>query len=305
LTVLEQAFYDGNEGSMKREFVINRLGKDYVLYAGLLDEAHQQGLTAIKTQLVQVPTSQNGQVAICLAEVTTEKGTFTGLGDASPDNVSRAMVNALIRLAETRAKARALRDAINVSMVAVEELGDSSSDSMAGDGVIEAQPPRLVAMPPTMLHAVPSSSQASSSQASSPASLPTSAPPVPAVATVAAPGQSNHVVPGSPVSMPVGHTLPAGVVPLETARPRRIREASAGANGANGSHSSNGNGNNGNGTGSAKTADAAPATPTQIETISKLARSVGRIVPTGDLTRAAASELITRLSEERYGARRS
>ena len=49
----------------------------------------------------------------------------------------------------------------------------------------------------------------------------------------------------------------------------------------------------------------APATPTQVETIAKLARSVGRTVSTDGLTRAAASELITRLSEERYGARRA
>src|SRR5688572_17547223 len=113
---------------MKREFVINRHGKDYVLYAGLLDEAHTQGLKGIRTQLVQAPTGQNGQVAICLAEVVTERGTFTGLGDASPENVSRAMSNALIRLAETRAKARALRDAINVSMVAVEELSEAAPE---------------------------------------------------------------------------------------------------------------------------------------------------------------------------------
>ena len=95
---------------MKREFVINRNGKDYVLYAGLLDQAHQQGLKEIKTQLLQAPSSENGQIAICLAEVTTERGTFTGIGDADPGNVSRMMVTALIRMAETRAKARALRD---------------------------------------------------------------------------------------------------------------------------------------------------------------------------------------------------
>src|SRR4029450_7878195 len=75
---LEPPFYDAaREGArpeeMKREVVINRHRKDYVLYAGLLDQAHQQGLKAIKTQLVQVPSSENGQVAICLAEVTTEK----------------------------------------------------------------------------------------------------------------------------------------------------------------------------------------------------------------------------------------
>ncbi|HXI16113.1 MAG TPA: hypothetical protein VNM48_07065, partial [Chloroflexota bacterium] len=60
-----------------------------------------------------------------------------------------------------------------------------------------------------------------------------------------------------------------------------------------------------NGQGVAKLpSDGATATPTQLETVTKLARSLGKIVPTVDLTRAAASELITRLSEERYGARR-
>ncbi len=111
---------------MKREFVISRHGKDYVLYAGLLDVAHQQGLRSIKTQLLQVPAPENGQVAICLAEVTTEKGTFTGIGDAEAGNVNRMMANALIRMAETRAKARALRDAVNANVVPFDELDDGA-----------------------------------------------------------------------------------------------------------------------------------------------------------------------------------
>src|ERR687884_545695 len=126
---------------MKREFVINRHGKDYVLYAGLLDEAHQQGLRSIKTELVQVPSAQNGNVAICLAEVTTEKGSFTGIGDADPSNVNRMMVNALIRLAETRAKARALRDAVNVAMVAIEELAESAPEMLLVDEPAETGSP--------------------------------------------------------------------------------------------------------------------------------------------------------------------
>ncbi|MGI8424698.1 MAG: hypothetical protein ACR2NO_11430 [Chloroflexota bacterium] len=236
---------------MKREFVINRQGVDYVLYAGLLDEAHAHGLSSIRTQLVQAPTGQNGQVAICLAEVTTERGTFTGLGDASPENASRAMANALIRLAETRAKARALRDAINVNMMVVEELAETAPESLSNDGLVEREPLQVAAAAPRLM-AVPS-----------PAAL-------------------------KPVTPPTGHTLPPGVVPLDAARPRRIREVPP-------------SNENGRGNGSGKpSVDAAPATPTQIETIAKLARSVGRPVPTNDLSRAAASELISRLSEERY-----
>jgi hypothetical protein len=109
---------------VKREFVVERQGKSFVLYAGLLDLAHSQGLRAIRTQILQLPSEENGQTVVVHAEVDTEKGTFHGIGDANPGNVARAMLTCTIRLAETRAKARALRDATNVGVAALEELGD-------------------------------------------------------------------------------------------------------------------------------------------------------------------------------------
>ncbi|MDQ3943267.1 MAG: hypothetical protein M3254_09210 [Actinomycetota bacterium] len=110
---------------MRDEFLITRQGKQYVLFAGLLDEAHNRGLSSIDTELVQVPTEENGQVAVVKARVEMEDGrTFSGIGDASPDNVGRNIVPHIIRMAETRAKARALRDAVNVGATALEELSD-------------------------------------------------------------------------------------------------------------------------------------------------------------------------------------
>lgn len=118
---------------MKKEFVVERQGKMFVLYAGLLDEAHAQGLKSIKTSLLQVPTEENDHVAICHATVETEKGVFSGIGDASPANVASSMLHCIIRMAETRAKARALRDAVNVGVAAFEELseGDDTIDNAA------------------------------------------------------------------------------------------------------------------------------------------------------------------------------
>src|SRR5919199_3129321 len=110
---------------MREEFMITRQGKQYVLFAGLLDEAHRQGLRGIDTDLLQVPTEDNGHVAVVKATAEMEDGrTFSGIGDASPDNVGRNIVPHIIRMAETRAKARALRDAVNVGAVALEELSD-------------------------------------------------------------------------------------------------------------------------------------------------------------------------------------
>ena len=108
---------------MREEYMIERQGKRFVLYAGLLEEAHSRGLRSIETELLQVPAKENGEVAIVKAVIRTEEGKFGGIGDASPQNVNRAIAPHLIRMAETRAKARALRDAINVGVTAFEELG--------------------------------------------------------------------------------------------------------------------------------------------------------------------------------------
>lgn len=121
--------------------MIERQGKRFVLYAGLLEEAHSRGLRSIETELLQVPGVENGELAVVKAVVRTEEGKFSGIGDASPENVGRAIAPHLIRMAETRAKARALRDAINVGVTALEELGGSEAgdEEVAGS---EAGPVR-------------------------------------------------------------------------------------------------------------------------------------------------------------------
>lgn len=116
---------------MKKEFIVERQGRSFVLYAGLLDMAHNAGLKSIRTELVQIPGEENNRVAIAVATVVLDREgrdyVFTGIGDAAPNNVAPAMQTCLIRMAETRAKARALRDAVNVGVAAFEELGDEGA----------------------------------------------------------------------------------------------------------------------------------------------------------------------------------
>lgn len=110
---------------MDPKFVVNLSGKDHVLYAGLLAEAHERGLQSIETQLIQIPAEENGNTAIARAVVRLKDGTFfEEYGDASPKNVNARIATALIRMALTRAKGRALRDAVNVGQAMVEELPD-------------------------------------------------------------------------------------------------------------------------------------------------------------------------------------
>lgn len=134
------------EYKLPREYVIDYQGKDFVLYSGLLDKAHNEGLKSILTKLDQIPGATNEDVAIVTATVTMEKRvvdesgnwfhdtkTYMGIGDASPKNCGGKVGNALIRMAETRAKGRALRDAVNVGMTSFEELGDLSGATVTRD----------------------------------------------------------------------------------------------------------------------------------------------------------------------------
>jgi hypothetical protein len=124
--------------------MIERQGRTFVTYQGLLDLAHEMGLRSIETHLMQIPNEATKGVAIVTAVVTMERDgvirTFTGIGDAAVSNVAPAMATCLIRFAETRAKARALRDAVNIGVAAFEELGEPG----AQDGAQEAgsEPPK-------------------------------------------------------------------------------------------------------------------------------------------------------------------
>jgi len=55
--------------TMKREFLVERQGKQFVLYAGLLALGHEAGLKSIRTTLIQIPTEENKRVAIVSATV--------------------------------------------------------------------------------------------------------------------------------------------------------------------------------------------------------------------------------------------
>lgn len=116
--------------------------KDVVTYPGLLSKAHEEGLQRIATRLVQVPSDENGRTAIARALVETKKGRFEGIGDADPSNVTPFIAAHLIRMAETRAKARALRDAVNIGVISFEELdGDGLAPNGSDHGSGVSSPP--------------------------------------------------------------------------------------------------------------------------------------------------------------------
>ena len=118
---------------LEERFIITLKGKDFVVYAGLLDLAHQKGLNGITVEAIQYPTKENGFEAICRATCESKTGdVFVELGDANPRNTNQMVVNHILRMAATRAKARALRDFTNIGIACIDELGDPD-DEVIGD----------------------------------------------------------------------------------------------------------------------------------------------------------------------------
>jgi|GEM_PF-210510 len=120
-------FIQKRKPKLDERFIMRLEGKDFVLYAGLLDLAHQKGVLRIEVEPLQLPDKENGNFAICRATVVSKSGeTFIDVGDANPGNCNSRVAKHLLRMASTRSIARALRSFTNIGMTCLEELSDIS-----------------------------------------------------------------------------------------------------------------------------------------------------------------------------------
>jgi hypothetical protein len=104
------------------QFLTEIHGKVFVQYAGLLAMAHERGLVNLSAHFISV----NNDIA--LAEATAEFAdgkVFKECADATPGNVNAKIRPHFPRMALTRSKARALRDALNIGVCSVEEMEET------------------------------------------------------------------------------------------------------------------------------------------------------------------------------------
>jgi hypothetical protein len=128
-------------------------------FGELLDIAwSKHGLKRVTTSIVQLPNESNRWTTIVHATVETERGEWSAIGDANPENASKMIAPHAVRMAESRAIARALRWATNTGEVADVEMGGSDDD--------EQPAPRTNGQPP----AAPASSSRSPAPPLQPAS---------------------------------------------------------------------------------------------------------------------------------------
>ena len=123
--VLEAHILEKRKSKLDERFIKTIDGRDFVLYSGLLDLAHQKHLISMDVELLQYPTKENEHTAVCKAIAkTATMGPFIDVGDANLTNCNAKVAKHIIRMASTRAKARCLRDLTNIGMTCFEELGD-------------------------------------------------------------------------------------------------------------------------------------------------------------------------------------
>jgi predicted nucleic acid-binding Zn finger protein len=140
-------YLDKHRPQLDERFIIDIRGKEFVLYAGVLDLATQMGLVKLEVDLIQVPSDQNKMVAVCKATAVSKTGAvFIDYGDANPMNCTEKVSRHIIRVASTRAKGRALRDMCNIGIACLEELGDFEDEIPADKKPRTAKaPPRKTA----------------------------------------------------------------------------------------------------------------------------------------------------------------
>jgi hypothetical protein len=107
--------------SIPAQHVVTIQGKAFVKFAGLLQMAHERGLVSLTADW----TFNDTALSLAHAVARFSDGRmFEESGDATPENTNRKVAPHFRRVALTRAKARVLRDALGVDLVAVEELAD-------------------------------------------------------------------------------------------------------------------------------------------------------------------------------------
>jgi len=115
----------------KDEYVMLQ-GKRHPLYRGVLRLAGESGLKKLAVRLIQAPSAENGGSAICEAVAIFrspdgQEREFVEIGDCDGSNCGKMIAPHRVRMAATRAKGRALRDALGIGEALIEELGGPSA----------------------------------------------------------------------------------------------------------------------------------------------------------------------------------
>jgi len=129
------------DNQFKNDEIVKVNGKNYPVVGGRLRLAHDENEKGLSIETAVIKYEDG--IAVIQATVTTEKGRYNGLGNATVQRDAR-LKNAILELAETRAIARALRFAgYGVEYTGYEEVDyepEKSQKSVEGNNQSEDKP---------------------------------------------------------------------------------------------------------------------------------------------------------------------
>ena len=119
---------------MDKKHIVKIKGKEFITFAGVLEEAHKQWIEDIR--IVELSVDWEKKSAYCIAtcgikEPETEPGKhrkvreFMGVGSGTQDNCGSMVKNHFVEMAQTRAFARCLKYALNLEGTCAEEMTDA------------------------------------------------------------------------------------------------------------------------------------------------------------------------------------
>jgi predicted nucleic acid-binding Zn finger protein len=165
-------FIEKPKPKLDERWIIEIEGNRFVKYAGLLEYAHALGISKIEATPIQLPNDQNGHFAICKATVISNDGkSFVDVGDASVFSTTARVSKHLLRMASTRAIARALRLFTGVGLTVLEELSDPN-DALGNESGTGTKPNPKKQYGNKSRAAKPAKPKTKSSQSSTPPKTP-------------------------------------------------------------------------------------------------------------------------------------
>jgi len=110
-----------NGKSIPKEYISQIKGKDFITANGLLHMAHAKGFLGWTIEEMSVDWEKDSAYCHGMAHFENDK-TYHGAGSCTPKNATSMTANHFVEMAETRAKSRALRTALNIDMTTLEEI---------------------------------------------------------------------------------------------------------------------------------------------------------------------------------------
>jgi hypothetical protein len=138
-------FEDNGAPKLSNDFrdahIINIKGKEAVTANGLVVLGHEKGLKKLTTTILQFPNSSNDNTCIIQADLIgygwspaenkVVEVEFSAIGDANPKNCTAMVAAAFIRMAETRAVGRVMRNYTNIGMLCSDEIGSATEEQVS------------------------------------------------------------------------------------------------------------------------------------------------------------------------------